>query len=246
MLLLCLNNASSIEDPELNANGKLNRYSIHLNVMENFTCFYEIISVSRIPEAIRNEIATEYAPISEATINHFLKIAAKQFPKTKIYRVRENKVHKPKGTDGLRILSAGRVGPKKEHNWLCVKYNSYTGKLHVYDNVYVLSTVKSTVQPIQETICNKMFPDIKQPIEYDKSKTPQADPASSGLYAMIYAATSLNGEDPSKIKFQINDMYGDPALYMRLHILKMFANNRLSPMYLNFNEFGAEINTFLL
>lgn len=199
--------------------------------ISNVFSFYEMISVSSIPRAIRKELATEYAPISEATINHFVKIAAKQFPKTKIYRVRENKVHEPKETDGLRILSAGRIGPKKVHNWLCVKYNSYTRKLHVYDNVYVLSTVKSTVQPIQEAIFKKMFPDSIEPIEYDKSKTPQADPASSGLYAIIFAATSLNGEDPAKTKFQINDMYGDPAIYMRLHILKMFANNRLSPMY---------------
>lgn len=90
--------------------------------------------------------------------------------------------------------------------------------------------MKNNLKGIQENIFDKVFPDKVKPVVYDKSKTPAADPASSGLYAIVYAATSLNGEDPAKIKFHINDMYGDPALYMRLHILKMFANNRVSSM----------------
>lgn len=184
-----------------------------------------------IPEAIRKQICTEYAPITEPTINHFLKIAAKQYPKTKIYYARNNKVHDSKGTDGLRILSFGRIGQQKVNNWICVKYNSYTKKLHVYDNdIFISSLVMDNLKSIQENIFDKIFPDKVRPIVYGKSKNRPADPASIGLYAIIYAATSLNGEDPTKIKFQTNDMYGDPALYMRLHILKMFANNRVSSM----------------
>lgn len=138
-------------------------------------------------------------------------------------------MHDAKGNDGLRILSAGRNGPKKARNWLCIKYNSYTKNLHVYDNIVSMLHVRMEVEPIYENILDKMFPD-KVAMVYDKSKTPRSDISASGLYAIIYAATSLNGEDPAKIKFQTNDMYGDPALYMRLHILKMFANNRLSSM----------------
>lgn len=138
-------------------------------------------------------------------------------------------MHASKGTDGLRILSASRIGPQKEHNWICIRYNSYTKRLHVYDNDITKSILKYDV-PIQENIFNKMFPYKVEPIVYDKSKTCEADPASNGIYAIIYAATALNGEDPAKIKFHTNDMYGDPTLYMRLHILKMFANNRVSSM----------------
>lgn len=189
-----------------------------------------MISSLRIPDAIRIEIATEYGALSENTINYFLDIAAEQFPKTKIHRVKNLEPHNQKTVDGLRIMCAGRIGPANVPNWICIKYNSYTKKLHVYENVDISTIHKSNVQPIQEHIINVMFPKKEGPISYDDSITPKAEPESSGLYAIIYATTLLMDEDPTTIKFQMNDMYGDQGLYMRLNILKIFANRRLTSL----------------
>lgn len=77
---------------------------------------------------------------------------------------------------------------------------------------------------------HKQFPEKSLPIIYEKSKTSPPEPSATGVYAMIYAATSLMGEEPSKIKFKLNHGHGDKSLYMRLHLLKIFANRRLSAM----------------
>lgn len=185
-------------------------------------CFLFFGKIQSIPGDIRKEIATEDAVISETTINQFLDIVARNFSKVKIYKSKDNQPHNSKGTDGLRILIGGRVGPNKDPNWLCIRYNGITKKLHVYDNVFSGSNVTD--------IINMQFPDNAGPIIYEKSKTPQAKPAASGIYAMIYATALLQGEDPAKNTFKLNHGYGDECLFMRLHLLKIFANKRLSAM----------------
>lgn len=186
--------------------------------------------INSIPEEIRTEIANEDAVISETTINHFLDIAARQFSQVKIYQAKDNKAHNSKGTDGLRILFGGRVGTNKDPNWICISYHGNTQTLHVYDNVFSGSNMKGNITEIQENFIKKQFPDRTGPILYEESTTPHAKPAASGIYAMIYATTFLQGEDPARITFKLNYGYGDKCLFMRLHLLKIFANKQLVVM----------------
>lgn len=81
---------------------------------------------------------------------------------------------------------------------------------------------------IHNYIIRKIFPQKDLPIIYEKSRFAQATPASSGVWALAYAATVLNGEDPTKIKFEMNHIHGDKSLPMRLHIMKIFSDRKLS------------------
>lgn len=123
-----------------------------------------------------------------------------------------------------------RVGSNNDPNWICIKYNAITKKLYAYDNVFSRWNMNGHITEIQEDIINKQFSDKAGLIHYDESRTPQAKPPGSGIYAMIYATTLLLGEDPAKIQFKLNYDYGDECLFMRLHLLKIFANKRLAAM----------------
>lgn len=90
--------------------------------------------------------------------------------------------------------------------------------------------MKGNITEIQEDFINKQFPDRTGPILYEESTTAYAMPAASGIYAMIYATTLLHGKDPAKITFKLNYGYGDECLFMRLHLLKIFANKKLDVM----------------
>lgn len=120
------------------------------------------------------------------------------------------------------------MGPNRVPNWICIKYESYTKRLHVYNNVPSTALQKNEVADIQDNIIRKIFPQKGLPIIYEKSRFARADPSSSGVWAIVYATTVLNGEDPTRIKFEMNDIHGDKSLPMRLHIMKIFSNRTLT------------------
>lgn len=60
-----------------------------------------------------------------------------------------------------------------------------------------------------------------------KPKTVQNDNTSCGLFTIAYATTLMLNEDPTKFSLKLNNIRGDQGLYLRLHILKMFANRKL-------------------
>lgn len=128
-----------------------------------------------------------------------------------------------KKVDDVQILYGKVTGENAIGHVICIRYKASSRTLHIYD-----SLMKKTLDPTQLKIIQRLYPDIKGRIIYEKPKTLQTDNSSCGVFAIMYATTLMLKKDPADIAFKLNNVHGDPSLYMRMHILKMFAHRKLS------------------
>lgn len=198
--------------------------SVNLIVFSIKYYTYLFLSKSSIPENILSEIATEGKFLSELSIRHFITIVSEQMPDFDMYdvlnyhNVGNYKPHSSE-TDDVQILyGEGAVG-----HVICIKYKASSRTVHVYD-----SLMRKTLDTTQLKIIQRLYPNVNGRIVYEQPKTIQTDNTSCGVFAILYATTSMLEKDPVDTAFKLNNVHGDETLYMRIHILKMFAHRKLT------------------
>lgn len=132
------------------------------------------------------------------------------------------KSNDPNAND-IQILFGGAGGEDNIGHWKCIQYRADTRKVYVYDSLY-----STMVDEVQQNIIFHMYPITEEDIIFVKPKYLQSGATSCGIHSIFYATTMLLGKDPSEVKVKINEIRGDKSLYMRLHVLKMFANKKLA------------------
>lgn len=185
-----------------------------------------------IPDAVLKEVATDGAALSYFSIRYFTDIVNEQFQTQKMYCemnyllvMDKYKPYISKEKDDVQVFFGSLISFKSTgiNPWICTYYKASTRKLYVYDSLYRKYLNKS-----QQEIIKHLYPKRQGKIIYVKPKNIRIDGKSCGLFAIFYATTLLLGQKPEDSDIKINDVYGDPGLYMRLHILKMFANRKLA------------------
>lgn len=187
-----------------------------------------IFLINRIPETPLEEITTENDALCGTTINYFLEISMEVFPHLKMYRRHHNssdyqhyQTHESADIDDVQIFFGGICDPSVMGHWFCIRYEATSRKVIVYDTI-----MKDTLEPIHRKIIDRLYP-YRSGIVFRKPKTIQTDETSCGLYSIIYATTIILGKEPAKYDLKLNYVLGDESLFMRLHILKMFAHRKL-------------------
>lgn len=186
-------------------------------------------SNDRVPDNIRNEIATEGEILSERSIDFFIDIVKEQLPKFNMFYAWTYQLieyYKPidtNVTDDVQILYGGEVAVNAIGHWICINYKTVTRKLYVYD-----SKLKNALDSTQQNIIRILYPAMEGDVIFVEPKSVQTDNTSCGLFTIAYATSSLIDEDPAKLKLKLNNIRGDQSLYLRLYILKMFANRKLT------------------
>lgn len=173
-------------------------------------------------------MAIEGKMLSEFSIHHFMSIVAEQLPEFKLYdvlnyfRVENYKPHL-KNSDDVQILYGRKADKDPTGHVICIKYKASSQTLHVYD-----SLLQKTLDTTQLKIIHRLYPEINGRIVYEQPKTFQTDITSCGVFAILYATTLMLKKDPVDIPFKLNTVHGDQSLFMRIHILKMFAHRKLT------------------
>lgn len=178
------------------------------------------------------EIATESSLLTHESINHFVDVVNDEKLKYHMYKdfnyqmrhdpeYSELKIHSSNDINDVQILFGGAGGQSIGH-WICMNYRVYDQNVYVYDSLY-----GQHFDPTQKEIAFLLYP-YHQDIVYVDPKTYQRDATSCGIFSIFYATHLLLGEDPANIKPKLNNVYGDQSLYMRLHIMRMFANHQLA------------------
>lgn len=224
-LFKCSHNFPAIRNLDTFDNSEPYRYRIRqFNLVFLIKYFaYLFLPKNSIPENILSEIAIEGKFLSELSIHHFITIVSEQLPEFKLYEVPNYhnvgnyKPHLSK-TDDVQILyGEGAVG-----HVICIEYKASSRTLHVYD-----SLMQKTLDTTQLTIIQRLYPNVNDRIVYEQPKTIQTDNTSCGVFAILYATTLMLKKDPVDTAFKLNNVHGDETLYMRIHILKMFAHRKL-------------------
>lgn len=114
-------------------------------------------------------------------------------------------------------LELGGVG-----HWICIHYQVATQTLFVHDSLFL-----KHLSPHQMDVIKILYPNRKGKIIFVKPKYTQTEYVSCGLFAIYHATTILVGQHLNDSDLALNYVNGDTTLYMRLHILKMFANRQL-------------------
>lgn len=129
--------------------------------------------------------------------------------------------HSSNDTDDVQILFGGSGGESIGH-WICINYKISNQNIYVYDSFY-----GQHLNPTQEKINFLLYP-YHQDVVYVDPKTYQKGATSCGIFAIFYATNLLLGKAPENIKPKLNHVYGDQSLYMRLHVMRMFASRQLA------------------
>lgn len=158
----------------------------------------------------------------------FIEIAMEQFEYIKMYPVttfHSKEKYLPYNnsskTDDVQILYSGEIGAKGPGHAICIYYHASTQKVLIYD-----SAMNNELDPNGEEIIRKLYP-FNTGIIFRTPKTQQGEARNCAVYAIIYATALLLGTDPIEFAFRANYVYGEDGLYMRMHILNMFANRKL-------------------
>lgn len=153
-----------------------------------------------------------------------------QFPSIRIYNLfsyscsaMHFESHRSSEINDVQIFS-GETGPSDEPHAICVYYQASSRNVLVYD-----SSMFERLTSKELEIIDKLYP-FKKEIIFMKSKTLQSVTPTCAVFSTIYANMLLLGSDPSEHSFKLNEVYGDDTLYMRLHILNMLANRKLTLM----------------
>lgn len=126
-------------------------------------------------------------------------------------------------TEDVQILYGGEVAVDAIGHWICINYKTDTRKLYVYD-----SKLKNALDSVQQNIIRILYPVIEGDVIFIEPRMFQTDNTSCGLFTIVYAATLMLDGDPAKLRLKLNNIRGDQSLYLRLYLLKMFANRKLA------------------
>lgn len=138
--------------------------------------------------------------------------------------VKNYKPHQSSEIDDVQILYSSSMGPNHEPHAVCIFYQASSKNVLVYD-----CAMYRTLDPNQLAIVNRLYP-FKNEIKFAIPKTIQGKNKAGGPFVIMYATMLLLKIDPDNTAIRLNNVHGDEALYMRLHILNMFANRRLTSM----------------
>lgn len=186
-------------------------------------------------------LATEFHPVHIDVLNHFIKLANKQFKKVPPRNMVEfwlgknertvetgEVLPRPIDEDDIQILYSGpqeRPMDMLGHT-VCGFYNQTDRKLHIYNSGLTLHLSDN-----QKNLVGKLYPHIakEQPIfERLGDDMVQHDEYSCALYTMAYATSFLLGHTPTDIPFKLNDAVGDSCLFLRLHLLRIFKEQNIT------------------
>lgn len=196
----------------------------------NIHFFSLSLTKKSIPDDVLAEVATEGACLMDSSINFFVKLVNNHFNAKRMYYefnyliVENYRKYNSTEIDDVQILYSGIVQIGAVGHWICIYYKASTQKVFVYDSLN-----RKSLNPVQHSIVSRLYPKKKGSINFVKPKNTQTDNTSCGIFSIFYATTLLLGEKPENIDVKMNHVYGDPSLYMRLHILRMFANRKLAP-----------------
>lgn len=107
-------------------------------------------------------------------------------------------------------------------HWVCIHYQAATRTIFVHDSLFL-----KHLSPHQMDVIKILYPKRKGEIIFVPPKYTQTEYISCGLFAIFHATTILLGLDIEHCDLALNYVNGDTTLYMRLHVLKMFANRQL-------------------
>lgn len=119
-------------------------------------------------------------------------------------------------------------GFSKRAHAMCIYYQASSQNVLIYDSMDPM-IYKNSLDPTQKKILNILYP-FKKEIHFIEPKTYQDQSPSCAIFAIMYATMLLLNKDPAKIEIKLNHIHGDDTLHMRLHILKMFAERKLTLM----------------
>lgn len=169
--------------------------------------------------------------MSHDYINYFIDIVRKERPNFHMYydfdfQLRNFTAYDPKDDDDgsdIQILYSGAAGGNNIGHWKCVQYRARTNKVYVYDSLY-----GKFLNVEQKRLIFELYLLMEEDTIFVEPKYLQSGPTSCGIHSIFYATTLLLGQDPTQVELKINKVRGDQSLYMRLHVLKMFANRKLA------------------
>lgn len=153
----------------------------------------------------------------------------KQFPGITMYPIDYSKTvekfqpHKSSQIDDVQIL-VGIFGPSECAHAICIYYQASSQNVLIYDSLDPMIYNKNLLHSTQKITIDILYP-FKKDIIFVEPKTYQTESPSCAIFAML-----LLKEDPGITKIKLNHVHGDDTLYMRLHILKMFAARKLTLM----------------
>lgn len=122
----------------------------------------------------------------------------------------------------IQILYDGKPGSKELGHALCLFYQASSQQVLIYD-----SMVTEKLDLTHKKIIRKLYP-FNKGIVFQQPKFVQGKTITCKIFAIIYATMLLLGKDPDKNDFKLNIVTGEETLYMRLNILNMFVNRKLS------------------
>lgn len=121
----------------------------------------------------------------------------------------------------VQILYNGAIGTQEPGHAICIYYQASNQKVLVYD-----SAMNNELKPTEEEIIRRLYP-YNTGIFFETPKTLQGATLTCAVYASAYATALFLGMDPVEFEFKSNEVHGDDSLYLRIHMLNMFANRKL-------------------
>lgn len=178
-----------------------------------------------------NDIGTSRAYLDDFAIDFIMEIAAHQFKDytvLKMWQTSNTDAFVPEhdlNKNDIQILYKGVESLQQTlGHYVCVRYKeSIAGgrSLLVFDS----SKVKS-LNDSQKKVLAKRYKNIK-PIK-PKLYTEQSDNTPCGIFALAYATSCFFNQNPMDISYKLNQVFGDEALYMRIHLLQILKSGILS------------------
>lgn len=186
----------------------------------------------RLPYNIPARFATEYGDILDFCIDWFTDLVTELRSKT-MYRIgtidlNVYQVHNSIETDDVQIIfgtydddetSSTNVHPQLHA--ICICYRASTQMVHVYD-----SSMVNWVDNREKNIIQRLYP-YNKGIYIETPLSIQDDHPTCAIFAITYATMLILGKDPAVHRIKLNNVHGDITLYMRIHILNMFAKRKL-------------------
>lgn len=195
----------------------------------------EFAKKNKIPFEILEEVTRECAPISYKSVKYFLQIAQEQykndyefFNASRSIDNQSNKEHDPMKKD-IKIFYATTT----DNDFACVSYDPRSteledGRVIVYGKLFTKPFAYNALQTIYAQKPDIIFRQTnRQNIHTD-----------TGLFAIMHTTTLLADNDPKKpafnhsnlpkTNFKLNRVVGDVYLYVRLHLVEIFKNRKIS------------------
>lgn len=132
--------------------------------------------------------------------------------------------HKSKEANDVQIVYTGGLDRSVPGHVICMVYNATRQTVRLYD-----SRMRIKFTPKLLHIIHRLYP-YNKGISIKKPIATQGNSDTGAIFSIIYATMSLLGQNPAKDPIYLNQVHGDKTLYMRMHIMNMFANRKLALM----------------